>query len=133
MANEPDSNNQKGRLEEELDSKGQLLIVYPKFNCELNFIKRHWCWCKWYARENCQYTLPRLGETVPGALKSVSRATIHRHYLHYIHTIDTYAAGVKYGREGFNKRVIKVIVRLSISRNGKQFFGYHSGNLSGAP
>ena len=51
---------QKGRLQEELECRGWLVIFYPKFHCELNFIERYWCGCKWYARENCQYTLDGL-------------------------------------------------------------------------
>ena len=66
MANEPDFRNQKGQLEEELETRGQL---YPKFHCELSFIERYWCGCNWYARENCQYTLPGLRETVPEAFE----------------------------------------------------------------
>ena len=49
MANEPDFRNHKGRLEEELENRSQLVIFYPEFHCELNFIKRYWCGCKWYA------------------------------------------------------------------------------------
>ena len=107
MTNEPDFRDQKGRLEEELESGGQLMIFYPKFHCGLNFIEWYWCGCKWYARENCQYTLPGLRETVPEALKSVSRAAIHRHYQHCMRTIDAYAAGAKYGTEEFKERVYK--------------------------
>ena len=35
MANEPDFWNQKGRLEEELENKGQLVIFYPNFTASL--------------------------------------------------------------------------------------------------
>ena len=75
-------------MEEELESGGQLVVFYPKFHCELNFTKRYWYGCKWYARENCQYTLPGLQETVTEALKSVSRTIIHRHCLHCMRTIE---------------------------------------------
>ena len=44
MANEPDFRNQMGRLEEELKSRGQLVIFYPKFHCELNFTERYLVW-----------------------------------------------------------------------------------------
>ena len=82
MANEPDFQNQKGQLEEELENRGQLVIFYPKFHCKLEFIERYWCGCKWYEQENCLYTFTGLLETVPEALNSVSPATIHRYHLH---------------------------------------------------
>ena len=107
MAKEPDFQSQKGQLEEELENKGQLVIFYPKFHCELNFIERYWCGCKWYARENCLYTFTGLRETVPKALDSVSPATIHRYYLHCMRIIDAYAAGVAYGTGEFKERVYK--------------------------
>ena len=53
------------------------------------------------------YTFTGLLETVPEALNSVSPATIHHYYLHYMQTIDSYAAGVKYGMEEFKERVYK--------------------------
>ena len=73
---------------------GQLVIFYPKFHCELNFIEKYWCGSKWNARENCLYTFTGLRETVPEAFNSVSPATIHRHYLHCMRTIDACATGV---------------------------------------
>ena len=53
------------------------------------------------------HTFTGLRETVPEALNSVSPATIHHHYLHYMRTIGAYAAGVMYGTEEFKERVYK--------------------------
>lgn len=107
LSAEPDFQQQKGCLQEELECRGQLVIFYPKFHCELNFIERYWCGCKWYARENCQYTLEGLRETVPEALNSVPSATIHRHYLHCVRIINAYASGAEYGSREFKERVYK--------------------------
>ena len=107
MANEPDFQNQKGQLEEELENRGQLVIFYPKFHCKLEFIERYWCGCKWYARENCLYTFMGLRETAPEALNSVSPVMIHRHYLFCMRIIDAYATGVRYGTEEFKAQVYK--------------------------
>jgi len=107
LSAEPDFQQQKGRLQEELECRGQLVIFYPKFHCELNFIERYWCGCKWYARENCQYTLEGLRETVPEALNSVPSATIHRHYLHCLRIINAYASGAEYGSREFKEWVYK--------------------------
>ena len=57
MASQRDFQEQKGRLEEELQAAGQPVIFYPKFHCELNFIEKFWGAAKWYGRENCKYTL----------------------------------------------------------------------------
>ena len=51
MASQQDFQQQKGRLEEELQVAGQFVIFYPKFHCELNFIERFWCSTKYYARD----------------------------------------------------------------------------------
>ena len=64
--------------------------------------------CKLYARENCQYTLNGLRETVPAALNSVSSATIHRYYLHCMRIIDAaYASEATYGTKEFKEQVYK--------------------------
>ena len=60
-----DFKEQKGRLQEELESHGQLIIFYPKFHCELNSIEQYW-----NARENCQYSTLR--KTAPSAFSFLS-------------------------------------------------------------
>lgn len=82
LAGERDFIEQKGRLQEEIEASNQLVIFYPKFHCELNFIEKYWCAAKFYAREHCKYSLDGLRKTVPEALDSVSTTSIHRYYLH---------------------------------------------------
>ena len=40
---EKDFQNQKGRLQEEIENLGHRVLFYPKFHCKLNFIERYWC------------------------------------------------------------------------------------------
>lgn len=105
-ASERDFKAQKGRLQEELEACNQLVILYPKFHCELNFIERFWCAAKYYARENCLYTFDGLRKTLPTALASVSAICIYHYYLHCMRIIDTYAAGLSYGTGEFKDRCI---------------------------
>ena len=123
LAAEPGFKEQKGRLQEELESRGQLVIFYPKFHCELNFIERYWCGCKWYARENCQYTLNGLRETVPAALCSVFPATIHWHYLHCMRIIDAYASGAIYGTWELRSGCIRLTGRLTNQSGEREKYG----------
>ena len=57
-----DFREQKGQLQEDMEvqAANYLVIFYPKFHCELDFIQRFWCAAKWYARENCEYSLEGL-------------------------------------------------------------------------
>ena len=57
-----DFREQKGQLQEDMEVQAadHLVIFYPKFHCELDFIERFWCAAKWYARENCEYSLEGL-------------------------------------------------------------------------
>ena len=41
MSKQPDFQAQRGRLQEEVEATGNLVIFYPKFHCELNFIERY--------------------------------------------------------------------------------------------
>jgi hypothetical protein len=58
---------------EELGALNQRVIFYLKFHCELNFIERFWCSAKFYAQENCGYSLEVLRKTVLEAFHFISR------------------------------------------------------------
>ena len=66
LSQQQDFREQKGQLQEdsEVQAANHLIIFYPKFHCELNFIERFWCAAKWYARENCEYSLEGLRKIV---------------------------------------------------------------------
>ena len=40
MSKQPDFREKRGRLQEEVEATGNLVIFYPKFHYELNFIER---------------------------------------------------------------------------------------------
>ena len=102
-----------GRLQEELEPHGQLVIFYPTFHCELKYIERYWCGYKWYARENCQHTFDGLRATVPAALCSGSSAIIHRHFFHCMRIIEAYVP------RNLRSRCIRLTGRLLTSQSGK--------------
>ena len=106
---ERDFQDQKGRLQEEVEVLGYRVLFYPKFHCELNFIERYWCRAKWFARENCGYNFEAMKAcaTVPEALASVSNASIRGFYRLALRTIDAYSAGVRHGTEEFKQNVYK--------------------------
>jgi hypothetical protein len=54
--------------------------VLPEVPCELNFTERLLCAAKFYDRENCEHSLNKLRETIPGALDSVF-AGVHQSVL----------------------------------------------------
>lgn len=107
MAIQQDFQAQKGQLAEDLEAANHLVIFYPKFHCELNFIERFWCAAKWYTRENCEYSFDGLRRIVPLALASVSIASINRHYNHCIRALDAYSDGFTYGTSEFKERIYK--------------------------
>jgi len=71
-----DFQEQKDWLQEAVEAAGHSVIFYPKFHCELNFIKQFWCAAKHCVRENCVYTIDGLRTTIPAAFNSMPTATI---------------------------------------------------------
>jgi hypothetical protein len=72
---------------------------------ELDLIDKLWCTAKYYARENCKYTLEGLRETVSAALDSVSTASIHRFYVQCMRILNVYAAGIGNGTAEFREHI----------------------------
>lgn len=107
-----DFQEQKGLLQEELESQGQKVIFYPKFHCELNPIEPYWCKAKWFTRENCDYTLAGLRAAIPLALASVQSSSINGFFQRSLRTIDAYKGGAQYGTEDFKNRVYKLHRRV---------------------
>ena len=107
MAAQPDFLAQTGKLHEKLVAAGHLVMFYPKFHPELNFIERYWGAAKRHARENCQYTLASLRANVPLALDSVSPITINRFYEKSLRTMQAYRDGLKLGTREFEERVYR--------------------------
>jgi transposase len=88
---------QKGEIEEVLESQSHRALFYPKFHCELNHIEYFWCHSKRYARENCDYTIEGLREHVPASLAHVRNSTILACYWSCIKKMDLYRRGIAYG------------------------------------
>ncbi len=75
----PDFANQKPWLQEICYEASHLIIFFPKFHPELNWIERYWSIAKAYARANCDYTFETLKSTVPQALDHVGVQTMRRY------------------------------------------------------
>ena len=87
---EHDFMEQKCMLEELIVAAGQMIIFYPKFHCELNFIESFWGADKVYVRKNCDCSWKGLVSTVPKAPESVSLKTIRRHVQECFRKMDVY-------------------------------------------
>jgi len=85
---------QKSQLQEEIEKRGHVCIFYPKFHCELNFIKMYWGAVKRYTRENCDYTWAGLQRIVPEALDSISLITIRKFARKSWRYMDIYRKGI---------------------------------------
>lgn len=86
--------SQKSVLEEIAEEEGQLIIFYPKFHCELNFIEMYWAAVKRFTRSYCNYTFKGLEKTIPLALKSVGVEKIQRFARKSFRYMDAYRKGM---------------------------------------
>lgn len=105
LSMQKDFRDQKGRVQEEVEGAGHVVIFYPKFHCELNFIEHFWCYAKWWIRDHCEYSIGGLRENIPKALHSVSSKSINRYYERCMRIIAAYSEGTEYGTEEFQKRI----------------------------
>ena len=77
-------------LEELIVAAGHMIIFYPKFHCESNYIENFWGAAKVYAHKNCDYSWKGLVGTVSKALESVPLKTIRRHAQKCFRYMDVY-------------------------------------------
>ena len=108
---ERDFQDQKGRLQGEVEALDHRVLFYPKFHCELNFVECYWCRAKLFARENCGYNFEALKVTVPEALAPVSNASIRGFYRLALHAIVLILQVCGMGRRNLNKMYINRIGR----------------------
>lgn len=62
---EPDFAAQKGEIQETIEAAGHLVLFYPLFHCELNFIQYYWDATKHFTHQNCGFDFPSLKRLVP--------------------------------------------------------------------
>jgi len=105
LASQPDFQEQKGELQETIEAAGHLVIFYPVYHCELNFIEYFWGRAKLYARAHCEYTFEALVRVVPIALAQVSNELIFKYYQRVLRMMNAYRNNIAYGSEDFKRYV----------------------------
>ena len=95
LKSQPNFLAQKSWIEEKVESRGHMVLMLPKYHCELNIIKYFWGSAKRYTRERCEYTFEGLKTTVPEGLALVSVTTMRKWENRFWHYLNAYAAGMK--------------------------------------
>ena len=104
---QPDFASQRGYIQEKIEERGHLVMFYPKFHPELNFIEYFWAAAKRFARENCDYTIRGLRSTVHHALESVRSDTIRKYHYKTLRIMSAYREGFSMGTKDFEEIVYK--------------------------
>ena len=101
IAGQKDFQAQRCRLQEEVEEKGHLVLFYPKFHCELNFIEYFWGAVKRFTRKHCRYKIRALRQLIPHALDSVPNTLICRFWRRSWRIMEAYRSGIAYGTPEF--------------------------------
>lgn len=112
LSNQPDFKAQASQIEEYLRRENQMVLFYPKFHCECNWIERFWSHCKRYTRENCSYDIAGLRLNVPAAMMQVPTTTIKRYFDKSVRIIRAYADGIEHETSEYQERVYRSHRRL---------------------
>ncbi|RPB05507.1 hypothetical protein L873DRAFT_1825217 [Choiromyces venosus 120613-1] len=105
LSSQPDFQAQKCQLQETLEAAGHMVIFYPVYHCELNFIEYFWGRAKVYTRAHCEYSFPALVRIVPIALAQISDVLIWKYYQRTLRMMDAYRNNIVYGSEDFKKQI----------------------------
>jgi hypothetical protein len=90
LSNQADFRTTRSQIEEIIEGAGHLIIFYPKFHPELNWIEYYWGACKYFARRRCNYSFTGLREIVPKALESVSPSLVHKYWARSKRILNSY-------------------------------------------
>jgi hypothetical protein len=66
----------------------------PRYHCELQFIELFWGAMKLFLRQNCEYNIHSLRQTIPTAMNSVSVGLIRKYHNKTMCFMDCYALHV---------------------------------------
>ena len=69
---------------------GQLVLMFPKYHCEFNFIENLWGRMKVHLRRNCKYDFEALHLAIPEAVASVPVTVIRRYAQRCDRFMDAY-------------------------------------------
>ena len=94
LASQPDFLEQKTAIAMEVEKRGHIFELYPKYHCECNFIERYWGSAKRTARQQCDYSYKSLCTRVPKILDEVPLPHIKRFSEKAWRYITSYAEGL---------------------------------------
>jgi hypothetical protein len=101
---QPDFLAQKEWLTEVVESKGGIIIFYPKYHCELNFIETLWSYVKTNLRKICTNSFADLEKNLPLQLESISNEYVRKTARYCFRIMSAY-------REGFEGPLLDYAVR----------------------
>lgn len=113
LSQQPDFKAQKGRVQEVVETRGHMVLFYPKFHCELNWIEYFWARVKEYTRAHCGYNIKSLRENIPLALTWASNL-VPKWWGKSLRIIAAYKDGISYGTEEFKTRAYKSHRRVTV-------------------
>lgn len=91
---EDDFQKQLGWLEETAASLNVLILFFPKFHCELNFIEMIWGYVKAHLRRICTFSFKDLEDQLPVMLRTgIPLNFFKKAYIHCLRYMDGYRQG----------------------------------------
>ena len=105
LALQPDFKAQKGELQQAIERAGHLVLFYPPFHCEINFIEYFWGAAKRYTRVHYEYDIPSLKRLVPEAIEQISDQLIWKYARPAMRIINAYDTRAIYGSEHYKSIV----------------------------
>lgn len=103
ISNQPDFQAQVGMLMEVIQSQSHRVDFFPPFHCELNWIEYYWGMAKRYSRDNCEYSIDALRQTIPAALASVPNPTIHAFYHKSLRCLQAYRDNIDFATPEYSQ------------------------------